>query len=186
LLQKSREDTANQLTSDVFASGTMVAKTYDDLLKGIGLINTTFFNEVPSLRAQIPAANITIIEIDWEPVGALWLKASAARGGNALGLDPAKGTYVFYAQVVEWTGAQYNDAAYGWVASTAGKIDDALKAAGLYDPFHYMGDSAGFQIPGYYNGYGAANAAKLMAISKKYDPQRVFQNLMPGGFKIGA
>ena len=170
----------------MFASGTMVAHTYADLLKGISLINTTFFNEVPSLRAQIPAANITIIEIDWEPIGSLWLKASASRGGNALGLDPAKGTYVCYAQVVEWTGSKYNDVAYGWVQNTGRKIEDALKHAGLYDPFHYMGDSAGFQTQGYYNGYGSANAARLLSISKKYDPQRVFQDLMPGGFKIGA
>ncbi len=164
----------------------MVAKTYPDLLKGISLINTTFFAELPSLRAQIPAANLSTLEIDWEPIGSLWLAASAARGGNALGLDPAKGTYVLYAQVVEWIGAQYDSAAYAWVVSTAGKIEQALKGAGLYDPFHYMGDSAGSQTQGFYAGYGAANAQRLGQVSRKYDPQRVFQNLMPGGFKIGA
>ena len=164
----------------------MVARNYADLLKGISLVNTTFFNEVPSLRAKIPDTNITIIEIDWEPIGALWLKASTDRGGNALGLDPARGTYVCYAQVVEWSGAQYNDVAYGWVQNTGKKIENALRDAGLYDPFHYMGDSAGYQVPEFYNGYGDANAAKLLSISKKYDPQRIFQNLMPGGFKIGV
>ena len=61
---------------------------------------------------------------------------------------------------------------------------DATQEAGIYDPFHYMGDSAGFQIPGFYDGYGMGNGAKLEAISKKYDPKRVFQNLMPGGFKL--
>ena len=164
----------------------MVARTYPDLLKGISLIKTTFFSQVPSLRAQLPAANLSIIEIDWEPIGALWLRASATRGGDALGFDPAKGTYVCYVQVVDWIGEMYDEAAYAWVASTARKIEDALKGAGLYDPFHYMGDSAGFQVPGFYGGYGAENAEKLLAVSEKYDPQRVFQNLMPGGFKIGV
>ena len=163
----------------------MVAKTYADLLKGISIINTTFFNEVPALRADIPEANITMLEVNWEPIGSLWLNASTVRGGNALGLDAAKGTYVGYAQVLEWTGDQYNEAAYSWVSNTTRKINDALKIAGLYDPFRYMGDSAGFQAQGFYDGYGAANAGKLLSISKKYDPQRVFQNLMPGGFKIG-
>jgi hypothetical protein len=32
--------------------------------------------------------------------------------------------------------------------------------------------------------YGAENVKKMKAAAKKYDPQGVFQNLVPGGFKI--
>lgn len=63
---------------------------------------------------------------------------------------------------------------------------NATQGEGIYDPFHYMGDSAGFQSPGFYDGYGVGNRAKLQAVSRRYDPKRVFQNLMPGGFKLGA
>lgn len=69
---------------------------------------------------------------------------------------------------------------------TTKAINDATKAAGLYSSFTYMGDSASFQTKNFYDGYGAANKAKLLSISKKYDPTRLFQTLMPGGFKIGA
>lgn len=131
----------------------------------------------------MPKENITIIEIDWEPITSLWLKASAAKGPNALGLDPTQ-HYICYAQVVEWTGSQYTRIVYNWAAENEKMIMDATQEAGIYDPFHYMGDSAGFQIPGFYDGYGMGNGAKLEAISKKYDPKRVFQNLMPGGFKL--
>ncbi|EJT74786.1 hypothetical protein GGTG_08624 [Gaeumannomyces tritici R3-111a-1] len=43
---------------------------------------------------------------------------------------------------------------------------------------------AGFQDG--YTGYGAANKQKLLDVSRKYDSERVFQKLWPGGFKIGA
>ncbi|OBT96665.1 hypothetical protein VE01_04210 [Pseudogymnoascus verrucosus] len=97
------------------------------------------------------------------------MAASAANGvgGNALGLDPKKGVYLAYAEVVEWFGSEHDEA-----------------AAGLYDHFNYMGDAAGFQAV--YPGYGAANEAKLLSISRKYDPTRTFQTLLPRGFKIGA
>lgn len=57
-----------------------------------------------ALYAAIPAANISIIELDWQPIGDLWLDASAANGanGNPLGLDKSKGVYLAYAEVVEW------------------------------------------------------------------------------------
>ena len=93
-----------------------------------------------------------------------------------------------YALVVEWTSSPIatNNAVYEWVAETIAQMRTATKALGVWDPFHYMGDSAGFQIPGFYDGYGDGNAGKLLAISRKYDPQRIFQRLMPGGFKLGV
>ena len=169
--------------NDVFAAGTIVGKTYSQLLQGIHIINDTFFEALPTLYAQIPAANISIVEIDWQPIGALWMAASAAKGGNALGLDPDKGVYICYAEVVEWIGSAYDDIVAEWVASTTAAINQATKTAGLYDPFNYMGDASGFQK--IFEGYGAENVDKLLAISRKYDPERLFQTLMPGGFKIG-
>lgn len=34
-------------------------------------------------------------------------------------------------------------------------------------------------------GYGKANVRKMEKLSAKYDPDSVFQSLVPGGFKIG-
>ncbi len=33
--------------------------------------------------------------------------------------------------------------------------------------------------------YGADNLARLRSTAKKYDPEGVFQKLVPGGFKLG-
>lgn len=123
--------------SDVFVAGTVTGTNYDELLDGISIINNTFFEELPKLYAQVPAANLTTIQLDWQPIGDLWMKASAERGGNPLGLDPSK-VYLCYAEVVEWTGSQYDDAVAKWVENTTNKINEATKKAGHYDPFNYM------------------------------------------------
>ena len=116
----------------------------------------------------------------------MWASASAASNptGNALGVDPAsKGTYLAWAGVVEWKSSQYDDVIMAWVQNTSVTINNAAQSAGVFDPFNYMGDSTGFQDV--FGGYGAANKARLLATSQKYDPLRVFQTSMPGGFKIG-
>jgi hypothetical protein len=171
--------------NDVFVAGTIVGKNYSQLLQGIEIINTTFFNALPALYAVVPPSNISIIELDWQPIGSLWIAASATNGvgGNPLGLDASKGTYLCYAEVVEWFGSEYDEVVAAWVESTTYAIKNATLEAGLYDPFNYMGDAAGFES--IYPGYGATNKAKLLSISRKYDPSRVFQTRLPGGFKIG-
>jgi hypothetical protein len=172
--------------NDIFVAGTVVGKTEAELLQGIQIINDTFFNALPKLYAQIPTANISIIELDWQPIGQLWVDASHANGksGNALGLDPAaKGTYLCYAEVVEWIGCAYDNIVRDWVVNTTFAINNATDAAGLFDSFNYMGDSAWFQ--NMYPGYGADNEADLLRISREYDPERFYQTSLPGGFKIG-
>ncbi|PYH40334.1 FAD-binding oxidoreductase [Aspergillus saccharolyticus JOP 1030-1] len=167
--------------NDIFVAGTIKATTYDDLLQGVNIINATFAAQLPKLYAQIPTANISIIELDWQPIGAQWIDASNARGGNALGLNASE-IYLCYAEVVEWIGSAYDEVVGAWVVETTELINNATDAVGLYDPFNYMGDAAWFQD--IYGGYGAENVAKLQEIASAYDPEGVFQTLMPGGYKI--
>jgi hypothetical protein len=167
--------------SDVFVAGTVKGTTYKELMEGITIINQTFFNELPKLYSQVPTANISTIQLDWQPIGADWMKASEARGGNALGLDSSQ-VYLCYAEVVEWIGSAYDDIVAEWLENTTYKINNATQKAGLYDAFNYMGDAAGFQS--IFPGYGAKNHQKLIDVAQKYDPHAVFQTLMPGGFKV--
>ncbi|KAF7718012.1 Solanapyrone synthase [Penicillium ucsense] len=167
--------------NDIFVAGTVKGTTYDQLHKGVSIINSTFFNELPKLLAQVPAANISTIQLDWQPIGAKWMDASNARGGNALGLDSSK-VYLCYAEVVEWIGSEYDNIVVDWLKATTEAINKATQAAGIYDEFNYMGDSAGFQS--IFPGYGAANHRRLQSIASAYDPTQVFQKLMPGGYKV--
>ena len=50
------------------------------------------------------------------------------------------------------------------------------------DPFQYLNYAAPFQDP--FASYGEKNLQLLREVSKKYDPDQVFQKLVPGGFKL--
>jgi hypothetical protein len=88
--------------NDIFAAGPVVGTNYTQLLQGVNITNSVFYSRLPLLYAKVPAANISIIDLDWQPIGSLLMAASAAGGGNALGLDPCK-VYLCWAEVVEWT-----------------------------------------------------------------------------------
>ncbi|PWY89649.1 6-hydroxy-D-nicotine oxidase [Aspergillus sclerotioniger CBS 115572] len=169
--------------NDIFVAGTIKATSYTSLQSGIALINNTFFNQLPKLTSQIPSANISLIELDWQPIGNSWLTASESRGGNALGLDSNQ-IYLCYAEVVEWIGEAYDDIVNEWLKETTEMINNATKKAGLYDAFNYMGDAAGWQD--IFGGYGEENLERLREVAKVYDPKGVLQGegLMRGGFKL--
>jgi len=172
--------------NNMFIAGTHVGKTYEDLLRGVQIVNDKFLERVPALQAIVPAEDLILVCVDWQPIGDLWLAGSQASnpGGNALDFDPqAKGTYMAWAEVVEWNGTQYDEQVHAWVKETTWAIGNATQEAGVWDPFTYMGDATYFQD--IYDGYGAENKQRLLDVSRQYDPERVFQKLLPGGYKIG-
>jgi hypothetical protein len=61
-------------------------------------------------------------------------------------------------------------------------IETAAKAAGTYNEFIYLNYADPQQKP--FDGYGAANKARLQSVAQKYDPTGFFQTAMPGGFKV--
>lgn len=140
--------------NDIFVAGTIRASTYDDLLLGVHLVNSTFFDALPALYAAVPPSRISNVELDWQPIGSLWLSASASNGvrGNPLGLEEGDGTYIAWAEVIEWFDNSDDVFVNAWIQNITTAINDAAKAAGLFDPFLYMGDAAGFQDV--FAGYG--------------------------------
>lgn len=50
--------------------------------------------------------------------------------------------------------------------------------------FQFANDAGYFQDV--IKSYGAANVQKLKQVANKYDPQGIFKDIMPGGFKLPA
>jgi hypothetical protein len=87
-----------------------------------------------------------------------------------------------YQPYISWQGAE-QDALF----QTAGtdlvdRIRDYAKSIGADNPYLYLDYADETQDP--LASYGTENVEKMRAAANKYDPWGVFQNLVPGGFKI--
>lgn len=67
---------------------------------------------------------------------------------------------------------------------TVRKISEYARSINKANEFIYLDYAAKNQNP--LRGYGAANLRKLREVARKYDPEAVFQTLVPGGFKLDA
>ncbi len=62
------------------------------------------------------------------------------------------------------------------------KLTQYLTGVNALNRFQYLNYADTKQNP--IQGYGETNVGKLRAASRRYDPTRVFQKLVKGGFKI--
>ena len=72
---------------------------------------------------------------------------------------------------------KWNDEMQRW-SNDGSDIDYPIAVA----PFKYMNYAAPFQDP--LASYGEMGLQWLRQVSKKYDPDQVFQDLVPGGFGL--
>ena len=107
---------------------------------------------------------------------------TAKLGPNVLGLDHNQGGLVIVGVAVGWTN-ESDDALVTHVAQQiVAEIDEQAKDLSKYFDFVYMNYAMDWQ--NVIGSYGAENVAKLRKVSKTYDPNGVFQNNVPGGFKL--
>ena len=64
------------------------------------------------------------------------------------------------------------------------RIRKYAESIGADNPYLYLNYADKTQNP--LASYGAANVEKMKAAARKYDPFGVFQDLVPGGFKISS
>lgn len=62
------------------------------------------------------------------------------------------------------------------------KIEQLTKTRNVYDPFVFLNDA--FTTQPVISNYGKANSEKMQLVSTAYDPSRMFQYKVPGGFKL--
>ncbi|KAL8770875.1 MAG: hypothetical protein Q9209_003526 [Squamulea sp. 1 TL-2023] len=131
-------------------------------------------------------ANTTglVYSLVYQPLPSVITSHGAANSSspNALGLDPAAGPQVLALQTIQWANAAddalINEAARKiWV-----QADELAMKMGLQRQWIYLNYANEDQDP--IGSYGSSNVAKLQAASKKYDPTGLFQNNVPGGFKL--
>lgn len=62
------------------------------------------------------------------------------------------------------------------------QIDTLSKSLGLYNEYSYF--NYAYKDQKVMRGYGKENLRKMRTLSKQFDPEGVFQRLVPGGFKL--
>jgi hypothetical protein len=143
------------------------------------LINTfyTLLPDVQNFAGAFPTISIQAITTGQ-------LNGMQKNGGNALGLNVAKGPYFVMNMSSRWSNAADDAAILKFFSTIIKNVKAEAKSKGLDNEYIYMNYASQFEDP--ISSYGAANVNRLRKISKKYDPQQVFQELHPGHFKLGG
>ncbi|KAI0007112.1 putative FAD-binding oxidoreductase [Xylariaceae sp. FL0662B] len=146
-----------------------------ELFNIIGNILTTSpeLEEVKSLTGGAVA-------IGWQPISSSAALAGQERGGNALGLEAANQTWLVID--VGWWSPEDDARVTNTSLSIINKIKAVSKSTGNYVEHIFMNDASADQPV--IEHYGPENVAKMREVQRKYDPDRVFQGLVPGGFKL--
>ncbi|KAJ6598674.1 hypothetical protein B0H10DRAFT_2167587 [Mycena sp. CBHHK59/15] len=119
--------------------------------------------------------------VGYQSLAAPMLAASHAKN-NAQGLSAANGDLFLLNIFAYWDDASDDAAMNTTIRAMISYANTEAKARGLWNPWLYLN----YAFPGeaVYQGYGAANLARLQQVQNKYDPDRVFEALWSGGFKL--
>ena len=112
----------------------------------------------------------------------IFQRVPAVLSGNSLGLEASGGPLVLCLLSIAWTKPGDDDHINSVAKTLISRIEQATKAAHLFNKFKYLNYAANFQDP--FESYGAVSLANLQRVSKKYDPTGLFQTGVPGGFKL--
>ncbi|RBQ79996.1 hypothetical protein VDGD_04962 [Verticillium dahliae] len=101
---------------------------------------------------------------------------------NVLGLEECQEPLVIISFAVNWGTAEDDEAVTGAVRRTISRIEEFAAANGTAHPYRFSNYAAEWQKP--LQGYGKNNFRVLQDVSKKYDPEGLFQTGCLGGFKL--
>lgn len=118
------------------------------------------------------------------PISKQFFAASSQRGGVPMGLTASDGPQIWYEISMTYAdNPAYEAIATAFLAKVSTAIQRNLDAASIVSPpYLYLNDADKGQPV--FEGYPASHVRKLQNIRSKYDPGRVFTDLMPGGWKV--
>ncbi|OLN81263.1 Bifunctional solanapyrone synthase 4 [Colletotrichum chlorophyti] len=145
----------------------------------VDYVHDTF---ITAAGAKLSAIAGLSASITFQPVTKVFIQQGIAKGGNPQGVDPAKAPYFWVVENLSWQDAKDDTAARAFAEGITADIEAGLEARGVAGGYLYLND-AGKGQP-IFQSYPAANLARLKAIRTKYDPLRVYTNLLTGGWKV--
>jgi hypothetical protein len=111
------------------------------------------------------------------------IEQSAKRGGNSLGIKPSDAPLVVVLLYASWDDAKDDEKAYGTTLEAIGAIDEEAARKNVASPYRYLNYAVKEQDP--FSSYGPESKAHLLAVSRKFDPDGLFQTVGASPFKLG-
>lgn len=103
-------------------------------------------------------------------------------GWNSLGLPPGGEDLVMSVITVSYSESTDDDVVRDGLRAIVDVHEEILQREGVYIPWKYLNYADKLQDP--IGSYGEEVKGRLQAVSKKYDPDGLFQTGVPGGFKL--
>lgn len=110
-------------------------------------------------------------------------RLSNSRGGNVLGIEAEDGPLVYILLTASWANAVDDECVNVYFRGLQVWIEEEAKQRQLFHSYVYLPYAGAWQRP--IRGYGEKNVRFMREVSKRYDPDGVFQKWVPGGFKLG-
>lgn len=112
----------------------------------------------------------------------LYAKRSQERGGNVLGVDRLSGNCITFLAAAHIKDEGDVEDGFRILQEWYDGLIQFTKDRELLEGWLYLNYADKSQNP--LRAYGEENVSKIQAVALKYDPDRVFQDKCPGGFKI--
>lgn len=147
----------------------------------IATVHDTF---IEVAKESIPTGVITAA-LAFPAVGEKYIQASTVNGGDPMSLDPAGAPYIWVEESMTALATVTDEEIDAFYEKANSKIIQRLKEKNIALPkFLYMNDANPSQDV--FGTYPPENLQRLKSIRAKYDPDRVYTDLMPGGWKVDS
>ncbi|KAJ5092637.1 FAD dependent oxidoreductase [Penicillium alfredii] len=145
----------------------------------IATVHDTF---VEVAKTSLPIG-VVVAAMAFPQVAEQYIHASTVNGGDPQDLDPDGAPYIWVEESITALAAVRDEDIDAFYTKVNGEIRQKLLADGVKLPeYTYLNDANPAQDS--FGTFPPDNLARLRKIRARYDPDRVFTDLMPGGWKV--
>ncbi|KAF9874233.1 FAD binding domain-containing protein [Colletotrichum karsti] len=151
--------------------------------EAMSIVHDTFMALANQHLAALPGMGFTIT---FMPISKSSITANRGHGrlGDPMGIDESQGPFIWVEASSMFPNGEHEEAVTYFYDIVNAKIESKLAPLNVLTPYLYLNDADKRQPV--FEGYGRENLARLKKIRDKYDPDRVYTDQMPGGFKVAA
>lgn len=147
--------------------------------EAIAIVHDTYLDIA---KSELPPG-VLVAALAFPAVGEKYIEASTVNGGDPMSLDPEGAPYIWVEESITALSTVTDEQLDEFYDKANAEITKRLKERGIDIPaFLYLNDANPKQDV--FATYPQENVQRLRRIRAKYDPERVYTDLMPGGWKV--